>query len=150
MKNNLDERQEQVLLQIEHRACWFTFWALLVVLAIEAIIFRMDIKSTAGEWGVFMCLSVYLYYECMRNKIWGRHLKPDGKTNLIVSVIASLLFGAIMFIGVWMNYPAKPVGALAAGVITAAFVFIPCFFVLTISAKKLRKDLQKEEEEPEE
>lgn len=32
-KNNLDERQEQILLKIEHRACWLAYALLLRVTA---------------------------------------------------------------------------------------------------------------------
>ena len=146
-KNNLDERQEQILLQIEHRGCWFAFWGLLAVLVVEVFIFHMEPKAVAGEWIIFMCLALYLNFACMKNKIWDRRLKPDLKTNLSISVIAAVAVGALMAIGVWINYPDKPLGALAAGIITPIFVFIPCFFLLTISAKKLKKDIQKEEAE---
>ena len=36
MKNNLDERQEQELLHIEHIGVWFCFWALLAALVIQS------------------------------------------------------------------------------------------------------------------
>lgn len=146
-KSNLDERQEQILLQIEHRGCWFAFWGLLAVLAVEALIFHMEPKAVAGEWIIFMCLALYLSYACMKNKIWDRRLKPDFKTNLSVSAIAAVAVGAIMAIGVWINNPDKPLGALAAGIMIAFFIFVPCILLLTISASKLKKDIQREEAE---
>ena len=145
--SNLDERQEQILLQIEHRGCWFAFWGLLAVLAVEVFIFHMEPKAVAGEWIIFMCLALYLNFACMKNKIWDRRLKPDFKTNLSVSAIAAVAVGAIMAIGVWINNPDKPLGALAAGIMIAFFIFVPCILLLTISASKLKKDIQKEEAE---
>ena len=31
-KSNLDERQEQGLLKIEHNGCWLAFWGLLIAM----------------------------------------------------------------------------------------------------------------------
>ena len=42
-KNNLDERQEQKLLQIESKGFWLVYWLLLIVLAVETVIDLTDI-----------------------------------------------------------------------------------------------------------
>ena len=42
--NNLDERQEQVLLRIEHNGCWLAFWGLLAALIAEQFIFGFDFR----------------------------------------------------------------------------------------------------------
>lgn len=150
LKNNLDERQEQILLQIEHKGCWLAFWTLLASIVIETIIFQMDVKAIAGEFIVFMSLAVYLFSACMKNNIWDRYLKPDGKTNLLISIVAALAGGAVNFIFVWVRYPQTFLGALAAGILFAMFIFIPCIFVLTISAKIMKKNIREEENQAEE
>ena len=148
MKNNLDERQEQVLLQIEHRGCYLAFWGLLVVFLAEAFLFGFDFKTIAGEWAVFMILALYLFGACMKNGIWDRHLKPTFRTNFIISLVAALLTGALMGISVFARYPDKPAGSIAAGAITAVFVFVPCILVLSISAVCVKKKVEKQEKEP--
>ena len=35
MNSNLDERQEQALLKIEHNCCWLAFWGLLTALFVQ-------------------------------------------------------------------------------------------------------------------
>ena len=50
-KSNLDERQEQDLLKIEHNACWLAFWGLLAVLVVEFVVCGANrIEIFAGEW----------------------------------------------------------------------------------------------------
>ena len=51
-KSNLDERQEQVLLGIEHNGCWLAFWGLLVSILAQEVIFGGEAKYIAGEWFV--------------------------------------------------------------------------------------------------
>ncbi len=36
-KNNLDERQEQTLLRIEHNGCWLSFWGLMIAAGVVAV-----------------------------------------------------------------------------------------------------------------
>lgn len=149
-KNRLDERQEQILLRIEHNGCYVAFWGLLIVFSAEALLFGFDFRMIAGEWLVFMSLSVYLFAACMKNGIWDRRLKPDLKTNLTVSCIAAVIFGSLMAVYVGVRYPGKPAGCIAAGVFSAFFVFVLCVILLSISSKKVKKIAAKQEAEPEE
>lgn len=148
-RNNLDERQEQILLKIEHNACYIAFWGLLVVFVAEALIFDYDIKMIAGEWLIFMILSIYLFIACMKNGIWDRRLKPDFKTNLIISVIAAVISGILMAVSVGLRFPDKPAGSIASGIMTAVFVFVPCIILLSISSNKVKKIAARQEAEEE-
>ena len=139
-KSNLDERQEQVLLGIEHNGCWLAFWGLLVSILAQEVIFGGEAKYIAGEWFVFMALCLYMLAACMKNGIWDRRLKPDRKTNALASAAACLVVAATAFLRV-AGY-----AALFAGLIT----FILCFAGLTASAAAYRKKQQEDEAEPEE
>lgn len=149
MKSNLDERQEQILLKIEHNGCYIAFWGLLIAIAVEAFIFNLDFRAVAGEWVVFMVLSVYLAVTCLKNGIWDRRFKPNRKTNLIISAIAAAVFGILMAVSVSIRNPGKIVGSIAAGAFSAAFVFGLCFVLLSISAKSVKKIEAKQEAEAE-
>ena len=97
-KNNLDERQEQKLLQIEHNGCWMAFWMLLASLFVQEMIFGIgEWKYVAGEWIVFMCLALYLCISCIKNGIWDRRLAPDGKTNFFASIVAAAVSALFAF-----------------------------------------------------
>lgn len=147
-KSNLDEMQEQALLQVEHNGCWLAFWGLLAAMAIQIIAFRdLDFRTLAGEWIVFMVLAVYLAIGCVRRGIWDRHIPMNTKSNLIVSAIAALAFGAFTGLTVFRNF-GKPVGTLAAALITAAITFALCFVALTVAMKETRKRTEQLEEEP--
>ncbi len=150
MKNKLDERQEQKLLQIEHNGCWFAFWALLMSLFVQQMIFGIgEWKYVAGEWIIFMCLALYICVGCMKNGIWDRKLEPNAKTNLLVSLAAAVVFGIIFSAVNYVNY-----GALEAAfwtfVILAVILFVVLYAALSIWVVILKKRVRKIEGDYEE
>ena len=143
-KNNLDEMQEQELLKIEHNGYWLAFWGLLTAIVAEVIFFGpVDFKTLAGEWIVFMVMTVYLAIACCRRGIWDRHLQMNTKTNLITSAIAALALSAIMGL-------AKPAGTAATMLISAVITFVLCFAALSVAMKQTKKKNAELEKEPDE
>lgn len=151
MKNNLDERQEQMLLKIECWGCWLAFWGLLAAMFIQMIIDRDGIRYILGEWIVFMTLAFYLLISCMRNGIWDRHLKPNKKTNMIGSLLAGVVTGVLYFL-IYRNRGAETGDCLWFALFMAVITFVLCFAALEISAivYKKRLDRIENQEEPEE
>jgi biotin transporter BioY len=144
MKNNLDERQELKLLKIEHNGCWIAFWGLLIAMLIQ-ILGNGGIKNLIGEWIVFMCLAIYLMIGCMKNGIWDRKLKPDFKTNVMISSIAASVMGIIWFFISYRNYH-KLIGSIATGVFMFLAIEILCIAALMVSSKIYKSRVQKLEE----
>ena len=148
--SNLDERQEQVLLQIEHSGCWLAFWGLLAAIVVQSVVYGFEFEHIAGEWIVFMILSLYLAFACLKNGIWDRKLKPNLKTNLLLSAAAAIATGLIVFFSVFGKYTDKPAGAALSAVISAVMVFALCSAALILSARSYLKKQKKLGEEPEE
>lgn len=148
MNSNLDERQEQALLQIEHNCCWLAFWGLLAAIFVQRAAFGADFDRTIGELVVFVVLSVYLGASCMREGVWDRRLRPDAKTNAIISCIAGLVVGVEMFLQVHGNFPDKIGGCIAAGVFAALMTGTICYVTLAVSAAVYRKRVNALEAEP--
>ena len=148
-KSNLDERQEQALLQIEKKGCWFAFWGLLAALLIQQIVYGPEFRYIAGEWIVFMGLAVYLCIACLRAGIWDRKFQPNNKTNLIASAIAGVGFAIVMFISFAVRFPGKWGGATAGALISGSMVFILCMLSLTIAKKAYNKRKKELDAEPE-
>ena len=153
-KNQLDEMQEQKLLHIEKNTCWFAFWMLGLSMVVQMIVFKADAMShVAGEWLVFMSMCLYLCAACMKAGIWDRRLKPDAKTNAIISVIAGLATAVINSITFWVNLSESEdrviVMIIVAGI---SFVMVAgaCFIALSLAARSYKKRLAKMEEEVEE
>lgn len=153
-KNQLDEMQEQKLLHIEKNGFWFAFWALGISIIVQMILFKGEAAShIAGEWLVFMCMCVYQVAACLRAGIWDRRLKPDAKTNAIVSVIAGLATAVINSITFWVNLSESEdrvvVMLIVAGI---SFVMVAgaCFAALSLAARSYKKRLAKMEAEVEE
>lgn len=150
-KSNLDERQEQVLLRLEHNSCWIAYWGLLVAMLLQMVIYGFNPDRLAGEWCIFMVLSIYLSYSCLKNGIWDRRLKPNAKTNILVSVIAAVVFGAVSSVGICSRFDAEALdyGITFGGVTVVTFAL--CLAALSITARAYRKQqAMLETEEPEE
>ena len=144
--NNLDEMQEQELLKIEHNGCWLAFWGLLLAIIVQAISGKGD---PFGEWILFMVLAVYLGIACMRKGIWDRRLKMDGKTNLLVSLVAAVCAGAFMFAFSYLRFDSLD-GAIASCAIMAVSVFVLCLIALSLAARATKKRQEALNAEPDE
>lgn len=150
-KNNLDERQEQIMLQIEHVGCWIAYWGLLISILVQEIIYRGDFRYIVGEWIVFFVLCIYVLTGCIKNGLWDRHIKPTMKNNILASLIAAGVIFVFTFLMIIRNFPDKPVGAAAAGLFAAVVVFVLCLIALTAAKRATeKKQAQLETEDDEE
>ncbi|WP_252232366.1 DUF6773 family protein [Clostridium sp. ZBS15] len=141
-KNKLDEMQEQKLLKIERNGMWFVFWGLFATILIQSSIGKGDI---IGELIVFMCLSIYIVFACLKNGIWDRKLEANIKTNIIVSSISGVLCGVTSFISSYLKYE-KLLNSIATGIIMLISVFALAFVTLTVFSSIYKKRVKKIEE----
>lgn len=149
-KNNLDEMQEQKLLQLESRGFWLIWWALLAAMAVQLLVYGVEAYHLLlGEWAVFMLSSVYMTAACIKQGLWDRKLKPNFRTNLLISLVAAVVTGG--FMGV---YSYRSFGAAEAACWTVALVggctFVLCLLALSLSAAAYKKRRQKLDEGSEE
>lgn len=145
--NNLDEMQEQKLLRIEKKGCWFAFWALLISMFVQMGIFGIgEFKYFAGEWFVFMILALYLGFSSMKNGIWDRTLKPNNKTNFFLSFGSAVVFGIIFAIVNYMNYDSLEAAA-ATFAVMALILFVSIFLALSVSSAVYKKRMRHLEED---
>ena len=145
-KNNLDEMQEQKLLKLESRGFWLTWWALLAAMAVQLLVYGVEAYHLLlGEWAVFMLSSVYMAAACIKQGLWDRKLKPNLKTNLLMSLLAGVVSGGFMGI-----YSYRSFGAAEAAFWTVALVggctFVLCLLALSLSAAAYKKRRQKLDE----
>ena len=149
-KNNLDEMQEQKLLRLESRGFWLTWWALLAAMAVQLLVYGVEAYHLLlGEWAVFMLSGVYMAAACIKQGLWDRKLKPNFRTNLLLSLLAGVVAGG--FMGV---YSYRSFGAAEAAWWTVALVggctFVLCLLALSLSAAAYKKRRQKLDEGSEE
>lgn len=150
MKNQLDEMQEQKLLKIEHNMAWLAFWGLLAAIVAQVVLLGFgDFKAIAGECIVVIVISVYLVIDCVHNGIWDRKLKADPKTNFLASLIGALIFGAVTAFRVYHNSGDLD-SAVYTFLLSAAFVLVLCYGLLTLIAGIYKKRLKKMEDSEEE
>ena len=141
-KNNLDEMQEQKLLKLESRGFWLIWWGLLAAMAVQLLVYGVEAYHLLlGEWAVFMLSSVYMAAACIKQGLWDRKLKPNFKTNLLLSLLAGVVAGG--FMGV---YSYRSFGAAEAAWWTVALVggrtFVLCLLALSLSAAAYKKRRQ--------
>lgn len=115
--DNLDEMQKQTLLKIESRGFWMLWVLLLAALIIESLL-GFAPREMAAEWFIFMLGCAYSVLSDLRAGIWDRRLKPNTKTNVVVSVVG--------------------VAALQA-VIMGVCTWVLCFALLQLSMKAYKK-----------
>lgn len=148
-KSNLDEMQEQKLLRVEHNGVWLAFWGLLAVMIIQMLIYGVGIRQQlVGEWIVFMCLAVYMLIGCIRIGVWDRRFRADGKTNLRISLAASLLTGFIMAMISYRSFQ-EITAAFITFAMNVVIVFVAVLLALTVTARIYKKRLAKLEQEDE-
>lgn len=149
-RNNLDEMQEQKLLKIESRGCWFAFWGLFLSMQIQLFLTDAEeIRSRlSGEFIVFMCLAIYLLLSCLKAGIWDRRFKASPLVNLAASLIGSTAAGLLMGILSYREYRSLS-GSLATAAVYFVSVFIATYLVMTISMVCYKKRIAKLEAEDE-
>lgn len=137
-KNNLDERQEQELLRIEHNGMWFAFWALLAAIMLQEFM-GAPASQYAGEWVVFMALCLYSAIASVRHGIWDRHSKPNLKTNVLLSAAAGAVILAFVTAMMLRNTDEFVGIAVALGAVAGAVTFALCLAALTIAVWATQK-----------
>lgn len=155
-KNNLDEMQERKLLEIEHTACWMAFWSLIIAIFAQVAFLNGDFRNILGEEIVLLIISIYLTVACIKNGIWDRKLKPNLKTNLMLSFLSSLVFsGFCTFINYYKYNNHELIGSIIAFAFMFIFMFVMLLALLTFTTtiykrKKHLMDQQADKEEKEE
>ena len=150
-KNNLDEYQEQKLLKIEAGGFWLMYWGLLAVMGVKlALGGYQDGKTMLLEWILFMVVSVYMVFRCLRSGIWDRRLKANLKTNLIVSGIAGAAVWIFNTFVLWRNFGNHFGMSLLWGLIAGVATFLLCLALLSVCVSLMKKRQRQLEAEPEE
>lgn len=148
-KSNLDEMQEKQLLQIEHNACWIAFWGLFAAIYIQLAIGNGGIERLGGESVIMIILSLYICVSCVKHGIWDRKLKPNLKTNLVVSLIAGLGIGIFWALVSYHRYHALA-GSLAVGVFILIVVTGLALALLSLTTAVYNRRKKQLEDGPEE
>lgn len=152
-KTMLDEMQEQKLLKIEHRGCWIGFFGLVAAMYIQTAIGHNSFEEIGGEAIVLLVMALYIVGDSIRNGIWDRKLKPNLKTNLVISLITGLGVGGFWFVITYVRYHSLS-GSLATFAMMFLFVMVMVLAALTLTAeifkrRKRKLDRRAEEEDEE-
>lgn len=144
----LDERQTQQMYQIEHRGFWFAYFGILVLLLIE-ILTNSPFLLIGCTTALLFALSIYTEFCCIRRGLWDWRLKPNAKSNALMSMIGAIcifIFTLLMYTkqGYFVHYP--KILCLCA-LIAAFFTFLLTFALLSITARMcVKRNAQLEEE----
>ena len=145
-KNNLDEMQEQKLLKLESRGFWLIWWGLLAAMAVQLLVYGVEAyRLLLGEWAVFMLSSVYVTAACIKQGLWDRKLKPNFKTNLLMSLLAGVVSGGFMGVYSYRSFGAAE-AALWTGAVVGGCAFRLWLLALSLSAAAFKRRRQKLDE----
>ena len=151
-KNMLDEMQDRKLLKIEEFGFWLVFWVLFAVILLQALM-GATLKELAGEIAALFAASVYIAFSSLKNGLWTRKYTPTFKTDVIASVLASVIFGILNAVRAFviLKNPVE-LGAVVQIAALCVGVFILCFALMEVFRliyKKRRGKLDDIEEEEE-
>lgn len=144
-ESNLDEMQELKLLQIEHTGFWMLFWGLAAVIYIQSAMGHNDFRTIGPEALLLIGISIYELVRCIQNGIWDRKLKPDGKTNLMVSLAAGVAVGLFWGIKSYVSYH-KLAGSLATFLFMSLLMTGMVLVLLLLSSDLYKKRKQQMDE----
>ena len=85
----LDERQRQQMYQIEHRGFWFAYFGILALLLLEILTNASGILIGCTTI-LLLALSIYMECCCIRRGLWDWRLKPNPKSNALMSMIGAV------------------------------------------------------------
>lgn len=145
-KNNLDERQEQKMLHIEHNGYWLAFYSLVVVILLQTVTHHGGLENLFGELVVLGLMGLYLLVDCLRNGLWDRKLKADARTNLSISLLAGGAFGLIYGVSSLLHHHDWVSALITAGMLFVS-VTVLCELGLTFTTALYHKRKQKLDEQ---
>ncbi|WP_418666362.1 DUF6773 family protein [Allofournierella sp.] len=149
-KNNLDERQERALLQIESRGFWLAWGGLLLAILVQLMLRRMDLWSLLPEWVIFMGMNLYMVAQCLRHNIWDRHLEPGPRANAVISAVLGAVLLPVILVTFSRNAGRVDGTILLLAVFFAALPAALCFAVLQLIAQTYRRKREQAENAPDE
>lgn len=136
-RNVLDEREQQVLGQIEHIAL-NAAEALLISAVVIQLWFGADFKQIAGESIILLLLAVGMIAAFVHSGIWDTDAAPSRKGNFRYSLFTGIGAGLLTF-GLNGN------GIFA--VVLGLGMFLLAFVLLTLLMKSVRRRQERQAEE---
>ena len=148
-KSRLDEMQELALLRIESRAYKMMTWGLIAAIAVQMALGLGREKVTwLGECAVLLAVSVYVSAASARRGIWDRHLRPDRRTNALLSLLAGAIVGIPAYVAAWSWH--RPWGPVLAAAVLAVPTFLLTYAITSALAKYTVRRQQELETGPDE
>lgn len=151
-KNILDERQEKEMLIIEHRACVFMYSGLAFDCVIGIVTGNLHL-SFSIMIGIFFFSCIYIASSSMRKGIWDRYLRPNHKTNLVISLLSTGIVFLLLIAGLLFRImnEGEPIISnfrkIFPILLFSAFFFIFVFALISILSSLTIKKQRKLDEE---
>ena len=132
----MDEMQKEKLLKINSNGMKLCSLGLLLAILIQWFL-RKDFSSLVGELIIYCLLTGYTVTASLYEGLWEDRIRPSWKTNLLLSLAASLALGLILFI----RDKADPAFVMAPPAILArmAVCLAACFALLSVLLIVYRK-----------
>ena len=150
-KKVVDEREEKEMMRIEHYMFWFAYWVLLVSIFAQLLCMAADFTQVAGEWIVFMLMSVGMVIGNLRGGHFDYCSRPGWKAYLSWSLVAAVLVAVLTLLrGIRSGYYQSPQDAVLPLLIVGMFTGLITFAALAAAGdivRRRRRKLEKEYEE---
>lgn len=146
-EKKVDERQEMDLLKVEHIGFWLMYYMLLAAIFIQLFLFDDGFEMAAGEWIIFMSISVICLIGWIRKGVWSYQTKkvPGIRSYLLYSTITAI--GAGIFFGVFSSFKWNDTSfesiatRIGSNMITMFAITFPIFLIIGTITKHREKKL---------
>lgn len=132
MNKKIDERQQQEFYKCEHIAFRVMFSISVIVIIIQLIFIKASFLQVFGETVVLLCGGISIIVACLKSGLWSYNSnEPSVKSNLIYSIICSLIATLLFIIIVYFRAGSKvipPITIISFG----GGIFISGFIILTL------------------
>lgn len=146
-EKKVDERQEMDLLKVEHFGFWLMYYMLLAAILIQSIFFEDGFHLAAGEWIIFMLISIICVVGWVRKGVWTYQSRkiPGVRSYLLYSTVTAFGVGipfAVLFAFKGNDISFKGIAMrIIIMVVTLFVISFPTFFIVGTIAKRREKAL---------
>lgn len=156
-EKKVDERQEMDLLKVEHMGFWLMYYMLLAAIFIQIFLFDDGFEMAAGEWIIFMSISIICLIGWIRKGVWSYQTRkvPGVRSYLKYSIISAIGLGIVFGVAFSFKWndtsPSGIIMRIISTMITMFIIIFPTFLVAgTIARRREKKLSDKDFEEDEE
>ena len=139
MIRTTDERQASEMIKIGNICFYIVWYALLLSILLQLIIWKATAQQIAAELIVFLLGGILMIVLLIYKGLWGFFTKPNKKTYIVSSAITGIVIGAIVTLLYDWSTGENDARQIMWVFIFAILGFAVCYALLALTGLFIRK-----------